>query len=75
MTNATKKKKGEFLGLGAAVQGVGLACFFIEGGGWIAGILLLVIGGRLAIKTVCFECGNHTTKQAVLCGACGARFS
>jgi hypothetical protein len=72
--DATKRKKGEFLGLGAALQALGLACFFIRDGGWIIGILLLIIGGRLAIKTVCSNCGNHTTKESMICAACGAHF-
>ena len=51
-THATKRKKGEFLGLGAAVQALGLACFFLPEIGWIIGMILLIIGGRMAIKTI-----------------------
>jgi hypothetical protein len=72
---ATKKKKGEFLGLGAAVQALGLASFFIRDVGWILGVILLIIGARLAIKTICSNCGNHTTKDSKICAACGAHFS
>lgn len=72
---ATKTKKGEFLGLGAAVQALGLASFFIHDIGWVLGIILLIIGGRMAIKTLCSNCGNQTTKDSRICAACGAHFS
>ena len=72
---ATRKKKGEFLGIGAAVQALGLASFFIQGVGWLFGIILLIIGGRMAIKTICSNCGNHTTKDSKICAACGAYFA
>jgi hypothetical protein len=69
-----KKMKGEFLGIGAAVQAIGLACFFLPHVGFILGIVLLLIGGRMALKWVCTRCGHHTTKHALICLACGAQF-
>jgi tRNA A-37 threonylcarbamoyl transferase component Bud32 len=71
---ARKKRKGEFLGIGAAVQAIGLVCFFIPNFGLLLGIGLLLIGGRMALKLICSHCGNHTTKTARICTACGAHF-
>jgi len=71
---ATQKTHGEFLGIGAAIQAVGLACFFIPDFGFILGIVLLLIGGRMALKRVCSECGNATSRGARLCASCGATF-
>ncbi|MBI5388289.1 MAG: protein kinase [Verrucomicrobia bacterium] len=72
---ATKKRKGEFLGRGAAVQAIGLACLFVPPYGVVLGIVLLVIGGRMALKQICSHCGHHTTKDARICRVCGAHFT
>jgi serine/threonine protein kinase/ribosomal protein L40E len=72
--HSRKKKKGEFLGLGAAVQVLGLVCLFIPTIGIPLGIILLIIGGRMAIKLICLHCGNRTTKHAKICEVCGAHF-
>jgi len=70
-----KLKKGELLGVGCVIQVVGLICLpFLFPFGAIAGLILLVAGGRMAHKFLCEKCGNKTTKEAKICAACGARF-
>jgi capsular polysaccharide biosynthesis protein len=71
---ATKKKKGEFIGVGCAIQALGIACFFIPLVGWILGVILLLLGGRMALKVLCSHCGNPTTREARICTTCGAHF-
>lgn len=72
---AEKKNKTEFAGLGAAVQAIGLVvCFLIFPVGLVAGILLLVIGGRMAIVWGCSECRGKIDKAARRCPHCGAQF-
>ncbi|MCX7044360.1 MAG: protein kinase [Candidatus Sumerlaeota bacterium] len=71
---ARRRTKGEFFGIGCAVQAIGLACFFIPYVGFALGVILLIIGGRLALKQVCSECGHRITDEAKTCAACGARF-
>jgi hypothetical protein len=73
-TYARKKTKGEFFGIGCAVQAFGLACFFIPYVGLFLGIILLIIGGRMALKLVCSACGQRTSSEANTCSACGAHF-
>jgi capsular polysaccharide biosynthesis protein/tRNA A-37 threonylcarbamoyl transferase component Bud32 len=68
-----QEKKGELFGLGAAVQAVGLGLCFVPYC-LVLGIVLLVIGGRMALKLVCGHCGQQTDKGAKTCAACGARF-
>ncbi len=70
----TKRTKGEFLGVGAVVQALGLGCFFIPYVGPLVGVILLLIGGRMALKLICTRCGNRTTREASLCATCGAHF-
>jgi hypothetical protein len=68
-------KKAEFVGLGALVQFVGLIlCFVLFPIGLLAGLVLLVAGGRMAIVRKCSECRNKVPKDARVCSACGARF-
>ncbi len=71
---ATKKKKGEFLGVGCAVQAIGFACLFVPYIGIPLGLVLLMIGGRMALKLICSNCGNNTNGTAKICADCGARF-
>jgi len=71
---ATKKKKGEFIGVGCAIQALGIACFFIPLVGWILGVILLLLGGRMALKVLCSHCGNPTSREARICTTCGAHF-
>jgi capsular polysaccharide biosynthesis protein/predicted Ser/Thr protein kinase len=71
---AIKKKKGEFIGVGCAIQALGIACFFIPPVGWILGVILLLLGGRMALKVLCSHCGNPTTREARICTTCGAHF-
>lgn len=69
-----KIRKGEFVGAGAAIQAVGLlACLTIVGA--IAGIPLLIIGGRMALKWVCSNCGNRLHDHSVkVCAVCKCHF-
>lgn len=71
---ATKKKKGEFLGVGCAVQAIGLGCLFVPFIGIPLGLVLLMIGGRMALKLICSNCGNYTTGNIKICASCGAHF-
>ena len=65
------KKKSEFIGMGCLVQALGLAaCFLFFPIGIIIGIIVLIIGGRMAIKYVCSDCGNKVDKGVRLCPAC-----
>ena len=69
------KKKSEFIGTGCLVQTLGIiACFFFFPIGVIIGLILLILGGRMAIKYVCSECKNKVEKGVRLCPACKAQF-
>ena len=61
------KKKGEFIGMGCLIQALGLAVCFLF---WPIGIIILIIGGRMAIKYVCSDCGNKVEKSARICPVC-----
>ena len=83
-----KIKKGEFVGVGAAVQAVGclailvgiVLCTTVFGMlfgfvGIIIGLLLLIIGGRMAIKLVCSNCRNKLSgKEVRICPVCHCQF-
>jgi serine/threonine protein kinase len=71
---ARKVTKGEFMGVGCAIQAFGLACFFIPYVGLPIGVILLVIGGRLALKLVCSGCRREIDKDDQACPHCRARF-
>jgi hypothetical protein len=72
---ATKKKKQGLLALGFAIQVAGILCMFIKYPlGIIPGLILLVVGGRMALKLICSHCGNYAVKEAKLCASCGAKF-
>lgn len=87
-STAHQVKKSEFVGIGAAVQAVG--CLAFLGGavlcttvlgvlfgivGIIIGLLLLIIGGRMAIKLVCSNCGNKLSgKEVKICPVCHLPF-
>jgi tRNA A-37 threonylcarbamoyl transferase component Bud32 len=73
-TCARKKNKGEFMGLGCALQAIGLVCFFFGPVGFLLGLVLLIIGGRMALKLVCSNCGQRTTADAHTCSHCRADF-
>jgi hypothetical protein len=82
-----KIKKGEFIGVGAAIQAFGLLlllfgvflcaavnpvmgifCVF-------CGLLLLLVGGRMAYKLICSNCGNKLTgKEVKICPVCRCHF-
>jgi RNA polymerase subunit RPABC4/transcription elongation factor Spt4 len=72
---AAKKKNQGLLALGFAIQVAGILCMFIKYPlGIIPGLILLVVGGRMAIKLICSNCGNYVPKDAKLCASCGAKF-
>ena len=73
------KSKSEFAGTGCLVQGLGLLLMisgiFTYGIGFIVGLVLLIAGGRMAIKLICSECGNPiVNKKVKICPACKAHF-
>jgi hypothetical protein len=67
-------KKSEFVGTGALVQLVGVASLFIFplAIGVITFLILLVVGGRMAIVRVCSECRGKVDRQASRCPHCRA---
>jgi uncharacterized paraquat-inducible protein A len=81
-------KKSEFVGAGAAVQAVGCLAFLVGAVlctsvlgmlfgvvGILIGLLLLIIGGRMAIKLVCSNCGNKLSGREVrICPVCHCHF-
>lgn len=67
---ATIIRKSEFAGLGAGIQALGLLCFLAFPIGIIPGLLLLIIGGRLALTYRCSNCRNKVEKQSRLCPHC-----
>lgn len=72
---ANIKTKSEFIGVGCLVQFVGLVLLFFFPVGTIMGVFLLIIGGRLAIKNICSECGNNVANKKVkVCPSCQATF-
>jgi hypothetical protein len=72
---ATKIKKGEIFGVGALIQLIGVVvCFLIFPIGLIVGILLLIVGGRMAYVWKCSECRGKVDKHASVCQHCRAEF-
>lgn len=72
---ATKIKKAEFAGVGALVQFIGvILCFVAFPLGVLPGLLLLIIGGRMAIVIKCSECRGKIDKEANICPHCRAAF-
>jgi len=67
-------KTGESAGSGLAVQLVGLLCFLFFPFGIIVGLLLLILGGCMARKMVCSNCGTKAGKYGHVCPACKAHF-
>jgi predicted Ser/Thr protein kinase len=70
---AKKITKGEFMGIGAVVQATGLALLFIPYC-LLLGIVVLLIGGRMALKSVCSKCGKKVGHEAQICPHCAASF-
>ena len=72
---ASKVKKSEFVGIGAAIQAIGLiVCFIAFPFGVVAGIILLIVGSRMAIVYKCSECRGKVDKEAMVCQHCRANF-
>lgn len=79
---AGRVKRTEFIGIGCVVQAMGLgvvvlaaAVAGIEGlvFGGLVGLVLLIAGGRMAIKWDCGACGNRLShRAATICPACRA---
>jgi DNA-directed RNA polymerase subunit RPC12/RpoP len=77
-------KKTEMVGAGAAVQAVGVLIFlaaFLPGLGglsvpvFVVGLVLVIIGGRMAVRLLCSDCGTKLSAKTVkVCPACHARF-
>ena len=86
-----KERKGEFAGVGALVQAVGVALPFggyyaassagdtpATGGivGAILGAVVLVIGGRMALRWVCGACKTPLANGSVqMCPTCHAHLT
>jgi len=77
VTPTTIKSKTEYAGVGAAIQAAGvLSCFFVFPVGIIVGVILVVIGGRMAIKNFCENCGNRVeNKEVKMCAVCHSIFT
>ncbi|HEX3856682.1 MAG TPA: hypothetical protein VHY30_05225 [Verrucomicrobiae bacterium] len=87
--NGRKIKKGEFIGVGAAIQAFGIVSIILgfvfgekaSGSDYalvciILGVLLLIIGGRMAFKWICFNCGNKISgKEVKICPVCHCNFT
>jgi hypothetical protein len=72
---ATIKTKSEFIGGGCVVQGIGILVIWIFPIGTIVGIVLLLLGSRMALKTICSNCGNPVSnKRVTICPTCHAQF-
>lgn len=79
---AAPVRKTEFAGIGALVQLLGLVVIglvivnplaFIPG--IVVGLIMLVIGSRMALRWVCSECRNRLdSKDVKVCPACHVRF-
>jgi len=68
--------KFEFIGLGCAIQAIGVILLFWFPFGTLLGLLLLVIGSRMARKWICSECKNPlASKSVTLCPACRVYYS
>ena len=60
-------------GWGVILQVIGmLLCWTVVGA--IVGIPLLIVGRRMAIRTLICHCGNEMTKDSKICPTCGAYF-
>jgi len=78
------ERKSEFIGAGAAVQLLGVVVFLLSFAlgivgaaiGFIAMIMLLLIGSRMSVHWVCGNCKNRIdSKKVTICPACHARLS
>lgn len=69
------QKRTEFLGLGTAIQAVGLVCCFIAFPvGLFAGIVLLLVGSRLSRKWHCSLCQTRLSDGGgIQCPGCSAQ--
>lgn len=71
-----KKRGATVFSAGSLVQLCGLVCFVFGLPGMIGGVLLLVIGGRMARKWQCERCGTKLADRSVIvCPACGCTFT
>ena len=70
-------RKSSFVGVGFLVQGLGvlgLLFFPLFPFSTVAGIVLLIVGSRLALVHACSECKGEVEKTANLCQHCGSQF-
>jgi len=71
---AKVKRRGEFVGSGCFLQGIGVILLFLFPLGTVIGIILILWGGRLAIKYECGACGNRVDGRHVkICPVCKTR--
>ena len=71
---AKQQKSTEHFGAGLLVQiiGVLLCCTLV---GALLGIPLIIIGGKMARKLKCSNCGNQIGKGVTICPTCNQSFA
>ena len=75
-TTSRKKRGATIFSAGSLVQLCGLVCFVFGLPGMIGGVLLLVIGGRMARKWQCERCGTKLAEKSVIvCPGCRCTFT
>lgn len=67
------ERKTESMGTGCLVQGIGVPALFFFPFGTVIGVILLILGSRMATYHVCSECKTKLGgKDARVCPACHA---
>ena len=65
------EKKGVFLGKGALVQLLGVACcFFFFPFGVIVGVIAFVAGSFMSTIPICSNCKNRVESASKMCPTC-----
>ncbi len=65
-----KKQKAEFAGAGCFVQALGVVALFFFPIGTVLGVILLIAGSAMSLKTICSRCGNKVEKTSKICPTC-----
>ena len=70
------KIKEDSVNAGCLIQFIGVLCFlFVAPFGILFGVILLIVGGCLARKYRCSECGNRIdSKEVKICPVCRVNF-